>query len=365
MEHFVQDLKYSLRMLRQQRAFTVAAVAALALGIGATTAVFSVVDAVLLRPFPYPDPDRIVLFMNTSPNGSGPGASPAKFAHWQRQTDVVQDAAAFRNVIVNYTGGDVPEQVNSGQVSAPFFHLLGAKTLLGRTFSAEEDLPNGLRTAILSYGWWTRRFASDPAIIGKTISLSGDPYVVIGVIARDFDPSEVSDTPEVWTAFQIDPSTADQAHYFRAAARLKAGVTLVQAQARLNQSADQFLQKFPNALQRGSGFSVEPIQNVFIRNSRSLLKVLLAAVAGVLLIACANVANLLLVRSTVRKREMAIRAAMGADRSRIFRQLMTESVLLSVIGGGLGLALGLIGIRSLLSINTAGLPRVGEGGSAV
>ncbi|MGE5100947.1 MAG: ABC transporter permease [Deltaproteobacteria bacterium] len=365
MEHFVQDLKYSLRMLRQQPAFTFAAVAALALGIGATTAVFSVVNAILLRPFPYPDPDRIVLFMNTSPNGSGPAASPAKFAFWQRQTDVVQDASAVRTVIVNYTGGDTPEQVNSGQVSAPFFRLLGATTVLGRTFSAGEDLPNAAHLAVLSYGWWTRRFASDPNIVGKTISLSGEPYVVIGVIAKNFDPSEFIDVPDVWTAFQIDPNTLDQAHYFRVAGRIKPGVTLAQAQARLKQAAEEYKAKFPGALGKDGAFSVEPIQKVFVRNSQPLLVVLLAAVSGVLLIACANVANLLLVRSTVRKREMAIRSAMGADRGRIIRQLMTESVLLSVIGGALGLALGLFGIRWLLSINTAGLPRVGENGSAI
>lgn len=365
MERFVQDLKYSLRMLRQQRAFTFAAIAALALGIGATTAVFSVVNTVLLRPFPYPDPDRIVMFMNTGPNGSGPGASPAKFEHWAAQTDVIQDPAAFRNVTVNFTGGDTPEQVTSGNVSENFFKLWGAKTYLGRTFSTEEDRPNGPKAAVLSYGWWTRRFASDPNVIGKTILLSGDPYVVIGVVAKDFDPSEFIDTPEVWTSFQIDPNTADQAHYFRSAARLKPGVTLTQAQARFKASAEQFRQKYPNAIGKQAAFGVEPVQKVFVRNSKSLLTVLLAAVLGVLLIACANVANLLLVRSTVRKREMAIRAAMGADRGRIIRQLMTESVLLSVIGGTLGLALGMIGIRSLLSINTAGLPRVGENGSTV
>ena len=365
MERFVQDLKYSLRMLRQQRAFTVAAVAALALGIGSTTAVFSVVNAILLRPFPYPDPDRIVMFTNTSPNGSFPGASPAKFAHWRQQTDVVQNASAFRNVTVNYTGSEVPEQVNSGNVSEAFFRLWGAKTVLGRTFSAEEDRPNGARVAVLSYGWWTRRFASDPAIVGKTILLSGDPYVVIGVLNRDFDPSEFIDPPDVWTDFQIDPNTTNGAHYFNAAARLRAGVTLAQAQAKLHQSAGVFREKFPNALSKNGSFSVEPVQKMFVRNSRSLLVVLLAAVSGVLLIACANVANLLLVRSTVRKREMAIRAAMGAARSRIIRQLITESVLLSLIGGALGLALGLFGIRSLLSINTAGLPRVGENGAAV
>jgi putative ABC transport system permease protein len=364
-EQFLQDFRYSLRVLRQQPAFTFAAVAALALGIGATTAVFSVVNAILLKPLPYPDPDRIVMFMNTSPQGLAPNASPANFAHWARLTDVVQDAAAFRNVIVNYTGGDIPEQLRSGQVNQSFFRLWGAKTALGRTFSIDEDLPNGRKVAVLSYGWWTHRFLSDSAIVGKTIVLSGDPYTVIGVVARGFDPSELMSTPDVWTAFQIDPNTSDQGHYFRSAGRLKPGVTLAQAQARLKQSADDYRQKYPNALEKTESFSVDPLQTALIRNAKTLLTVLLAAVVGVLLIACANVANLLLVRSTVRRREMAIRSAMGADRGRIVRQLMTESVLLSVIGGALGLAFGLLGIRALLSINTAGLPRVGDGGIAV
>ena len=365
MESFLQDLKYSLRTLRQQRAFTFAAITALALGIAATTAVFSVVDAILLRPFPYPDPNRIVVFMNTSPNGSGPAASPAKFAHWRQQTDVVQDAAAMRSGTENYTGGDTPEQVASGQVSDAYFRLLGARPLLGRTFSTEEDRPNGPHVAVLSYGWWTRRFASDRSIVGKTIQLSGDPYTVIGVIARGFDPSEFGDSPDVWTPFQLDPNSSDQAHYFMVVGRLKPGVTLAQAKAKLKQSAEVFRTKFPNALGKNQSFSVEPIQDVFIRNSRSILKVLLAAVAGVLLIACANVANLLLVRSTVRRREMAIRAAMGAGTGRIVRQLLTESVLLAIGGGALGLVLGVLGIRWLLSINTAGLPRLGDNGGAV
>ncbi len=306
-----------------------------------------------------------MLFINTSPNGAFPGASPAKFAYWRQQTDVVQDATALRSVIVNYTGGDTPEQVTMGQASAPFARLFGAKTVLGRTYTDEEDRPNAAHVAVLSYGWWTRRFASDPKIIGKTISLSSEPYIVIGVLAKDFDPSEFGDTPDVWSPFPVDANTADQAHYFRVAGRLEPGVTLAQAQAKLSQSGAGFERKFPNSLGKNGSFSVDPIQKVFVRNSKALLVVLLAAVAGVLLIACANVANLLLVRSTVRKREMAIRAAMGADRGRIIRQLMTESVLLSTIGGALGLALGVVGIRSLLAVNTAGLPRVGENGAAI
>jgi predicted permease len=364
-EQLLQDFRYSLRVLRQQPSFTFAAIAALALGIGATTAVFSVVNAVLLKPMPYPNADRIVMFMNTSPQGSGGASSPAKFAHWSKQTSVIDEPSAFRNVTMNYTGTDTPEQLVTGNVSRNFFRLWGARVAIGRTFSEEEDLPNGPRVAVLSNGWWRTTFASDPGVIGKTLILSGDPYTVIGVLAPGFDPSEFLDPPSVYTAFQLDPNTGDQGHYFRSGARLRSGVSLAHAQAQFKRAADEYRAKYPNALQPNNSFSVEPIGEVFVRNSRTLLLIMLAAVGGVLLIACANVANLLLVRSTVRKREIAIRSAMGADRGRIIRQLMTESVLLSTIGGLVGLALGLFGIRALLSINTAGLPRVGANGAGV
>ena len=162
MEILFQDLKLSLRMFSQSRAFTIAAVAALALGIGANTAIFSVVNAILLKPIPFPDPDRLVMFMTTSLRDSGPAASPAKFEHWRQQTSVVQDVAAFRNGVVNYTGGELPEQLRSEQVSADYFRLFGAPVFLGRTFSLQEDLPHGEKVVVLSYGFWTRRFGSDP-----------------------------------------------------------------------------------------------------------------------------------------------------------------------------------------------------------
>ena len=365
MEAFLQDLNHSLRMFRQHRAFTAAAIAALALGIGANTAIFSVVSAVLLKPLPYPEPANVVTFLTTSPQGSGPGASPAKFQHWREQATVVRDVTAYRGYVMNYTGGAAPEQLRAGQVSVDYFRLFGAPVVLGRTFSAEEDRPGGERVAILSYGLWQRRFGGDANVLGRSISLSGDPYTIIGVIGSSFDISEFGPVPELWVPFQLDPNTVDQGHFFQAAGRLKAGVSLEQAQARLKLSADDFRRKFPNGFPADNAFSLDRTQNVFVRNARPTLYVLSAAVALVLLIACANVANLLLVRATARRREIALRAAIGAGRGRIVRQLLTESVVLSVAGGVLGLALGTLGIKALLSINTAGLPRVGENGVVV
>jgi predicted permease len=365
MSGFLQDLTYALRTMRQAPGFTCAAIAALALGIGTNTAIFSVVNAVLLRPVPLAGADRLVLFMNTSPQGEGPAASPAKFQHWRAQASVVEHVAAFRSNVVNLTGGDEPEQLRAEQVSADYFQLLGAPILTGRTFTPEEDRPNGARVAVLSHGLWVRRFDRDPGVIGRTISISGEPHVVIGIVGPGFDVTELDQAPDLWVPFQLDPATTDQGHYFRAAGRIKDGVTLAQARARLQLSADDFRRAFPDALQPNAAFSVTPVQEAFAANVRQTLFVLLGAVSLVLLIACANVASLLLVRATARKREIAIRAALGAGRGRIVRQLLTESVLLSLGGGVLGVGLGAVGIRALLSVNTAGLPRVGQNGALV
>jgi putative ABC transport system permease protein len=364
LEAFIKDLRHSLRMFRQSPAFVLAAVAALTLGIGTNTAIFSVVNAVLLKPVALPDPDRLVLFMNTSPQGSGPAASPAKFQHYRQQTAIVQDVAAFRMGTVNLTGETFPEQLRSGQVSADFFRLVGAPVRMGRTFTADEDLPRGPNVAVLSQTLWQTRFNGDPNVLGRTISLSGEPYTIVGVLG-DFNFAEFGPSPQVWTPFQLDPNTTDQGHYFSVAGRLKPGVTLQQANARMQVAANEYRARFPNALGRNNSFGVMPIRDALVRNVRSSLLVLIGAVSFVLLIACANVANLLLVRATGRRREIAIRAAIGGSRGRIIRQLLTESVVLSVAGGVLGLLLGWIGIRALLAVNTAGLPRVGENGAFV
>ena len=357
------DLKHSLHMFFKNPAFTFAALGALALGIGANTAVFTVVNTVLLKPLTYPEPDRIVQFQLTSPEGSGAGASITKFHNWQEQTSVFQDVSAydFGGPGFNLTG-TVPEQIHGIHVTKDYFKLFGAPIMLGRTFTQQEDLPNGGKVVVLSYGLWKRKFGSNPNIVGTAISLGGEPYTILGVLGPNFETDPVSD---IWLPFQFDPNSVNQGHFFLGAGRLKPGVTLGQANAQLKVAADQFRRRYPGVLDPKDGFAVVPLRDSIVSDVRSSLFVLLGAVGFVLLIACANVANLLLVRASGRKREFAIRAAMGAGRMRIIGQLLTESVLLSVTGGVLGLILGYVGVRALLAVSPGGIPRIGENGAGI
>jgi putative ABC transport system permease protein len=363
MGDFLYDLRYSFRMLIASPAFTVTAIAALALGIGANTAIFTVVNAVLLKPLTYPEPDRMVRFMNTFADGNGDAASPVNFNTWRAQTSVFQDVAAydFGGPGFNLTG-QVPEQVHGIHASEAYFRLFGAQVILGRTFTPQEDSPNGGNVVVISYGFWQRKFGGNPNIVGTSVSLSNEPYTIVGVLGKSF----FTDPPaDLWVPFQIEPNSTNLGHYFFVSGRLKPGVTLAQANAQLKLTADQYRRLHPDDMGPKDGFGVEALRDSIVAGARKSLFVLLGAVGFVLLIACANVANLLLVRATGRKREFAIRAAMGAGRARIVRQLLTESIVLSITGGVLGLILGYAGVRALLAVSPAGLPRVGENGAAV
>ena len=363
MSNFWDYFKHSLRMFSKNPGFTLAAIAALALGIGTNTAIFTVVNAVLLKPLTYPDSDRIVQFQLTSPDGSYPSASIPTFFKWKAQTNVFQDVAAYDEggPGFNLTEGQ-PEQVQGLHVSEAYFRLFGAPVMLGRTFTPPEDSPNGGKVVVLSYGLWKRRFGSNPNIVGTTISLGNEGYTVVGVLGKSF----VSDPEaDVLLPFQFDPNSANQGHYFLAAGRLKPGVTLAQANAMLKVAADQFRRQYPVALGPKEGFAAQPLRDSIVSDVRSSLLVMLGAVSLVLLIACANVANLLLIHATGRKREFAIRAALGAGRTRIILQLLMESVLLAVTGGVLGLLLGYFGVRALLALSPGDIPRIGEHGAAV
>jgi predicted permease len=362
MANLWNDIKHALHMFIKNPGFTFAATAALALGIGANTAIFTVVNAVLLKPLSYPNADRIVQFLNISPDGRGSAASIPKFHIWQQQTNVFEQVAAydFSGPGFNITG-DRPEQVHGLHVTEGYFHLFGAPVLLGRTFTPQEDAPNGGHVVVLSYGLWQRKFGGIPNVIGQALSLGNQPYTIIGVLGKDFlsDPEA-----DIFVPFQFEPNSTNQGHYFLAAGLLRPGATIDQANAQMKLAASQFHRLYPESNPQQS-FGVEPLRDSIVGDARKSLLILLGAVGLVLLIACANVANLLLVRATGRKREFAIRSALGAGRARIISQLLTESVLLSVTGGLLGLGLGFLGVRALLAISPAGLPRIGEDGSAI
>ena len=364
METLLQDLKHSFRLLRSAPSFTATAIAALALGIGANTAIFSVVNTVLLKPLPFPGPERIVQLMNSGPRGNSPGGSVPKFNAWRAQTAALEDVAAYDvgGPGINIGGGERPEQAKGIHVSYEFFRLFGVPISIGRPFSQEEDRPGGGKVVLISDGLWHRRFGSDPSVVGKPILLGGESYTILGVVgpAFDFNP-----TPELILPFQADPNSTQQAHFFRVAARLRPGVSIEQARGALRLTADEFRAKFPGQLGPTDGFSVDMMQETIVRNVRPALLILLGAVGFVLLIACANVANLLVARASVRAREIAIRAAIGAGRWRIMRQLLTESILLSLGGGLLGFVIGALGVRALLALNPGNLPRISADGAGV
>jgi putative ABC transport system permease protein len=366
MDGFLKDLKHSARMFLQTPGFTIMATAALALGIGTNTAIFSVVNTVLLKPLAFPDPKKIVLFQNLfKQGGRSGGASPNEYNFWRQQTQSFQDVSAYAFNVANLTGEAAPEQIQITRASANFFRLCGAELVRGRTYTAEEDLPHAPKTAVLAYAFWLRRFGGDPQVIGKRITLSGELYEIIGVVGPGLK-IEIDEPPDVYVPFQLDPDRDDNGHYFTVIGRLKPGGTLSAANAQLLVGYQEYKRRHPVPFDFPQiGFGVQPLQDAIVGGVRNSLLILVGAVSLVLLIACANVASPLLARATVRKREIAIRAAVGAGRGRIVRQLLTESVMLSLVGGIVGLTAGYAGIRAILSVSPGNIPRIGLRGTSV
>jgi putative ABC transport system permease protein len=360
---FLQDLRYAVRGFRRSPGLVLAAIVSISLGIGANAAIFSVINAVLLQPLSYPDPAQMVRFLTANPEGNGPGVNVPEIALWKAQTDLFEEVAAYDDPgpALNLTSGLFPEEIQGQHVTAGFFRLFGARVVLGRTFTEAEDRPNGGNWAVLSEGLWRRHFSGDPHIVGKSIMLGSKSYKVTGVISSGFR----FDTPaDVYLPCQFNLSGLSRENQFMAAARLRPGVTIQGVNARLQTLAARYRQEL-RLTDSHNGFSVQKYRDAVVGDARSSLLLLAGAVAMVLLIACANVANLLLARAAGRHQEIALRAALGASRVRIIRQLLIESVLLALAGGALGFVFAVAGVRALLDVNSGDIPRIGPHGDAV
>ncbi|MGA9770146.1 MAG: ABC transporter permease [Blastocatellia bacterium] len=363
METLFQDIRYGFRMLLRSSSFTAVAIAALALGIGANTAIFSVVNAVLLRPLPFDQPDRLV---KVWPQKHETSVSKAEFVEIRDNNRSFDDLALYSGWSFTLTGGDEPAKVSGARTTATFFSLLGVSAALGRTFLPGEDQPDRSHVAILSHGTWERRFGADQNIIGQSINIDGEVHTIVGVLKPDFkfpDNQFPKFEFEVVVPAPLDPGNNDDftAGYLNVMGRLKPEVSVEQAQAELVTIARNARVKFAHTPDNyGLNAAVTQLQTEMVGDTRPTLLILLGAVGLVLAVACANVANIQLARATARKREIAIRSALGAGRARVIRQLLTESVLLALIGGAMGVVLALWGIELLVSLLPAEMPRLNE-----
>jgi putative ABC transport system permease protein len=359
---FLQDLRYGVRILARQPAFAAIAALTLALGIGANAAIFSVVNAVLLRPLPWNEPDRAVMVWSRWTSFDKTWVAEGEVLDYRRRANTLADVAAWAEGQANLTGDGEPERVSAASVTANVFSTLGVSPIIGRTFTVQEDLPNGPDVLVLSHALWTRRYGADPGLVGRTIQVNGRPHLVLGVMPPDFVLPTDFHNPEpsqLWTPVRLDPASTDHGnHGYYAAARLKAGSSVRAASDELHGIARAMTREglYPEQMQFDT--VVLSLTDEVVGGVRRAIWLLFGAVAFLLLIACANVANLLLARAEGRQREIAIRAALGAGGARVARQLLTESLVLAAIAAAVGLALAFAGVRFLSWWNPADIPRV-------
>ncbi|MGH9789364.1 MAG: ABC transporter permease, partial [Candidatus Acidiferrales bacterium] len=366
METLWQDIRYGARQLLRGPVFTAVAVLTLALGIGANTAIFSVVNGVLLRPLPYPEPDRLVFLSEWSEQVPGMSISMANFNDWREMNTVFDSMVAYRTQNVILTGEGEAERLLMRQVSHGIFPTLGVKPILGRPFTPEEDKVGAERVVLLGEGFWLRRFAGDPDVVGKTLMLDGESYTIIGVLpTRGFHST--------WWQFDLftplwrledrlgGPTNRGNHPGMYSFARMKRGVTVEQATTEMKAIARRLEEEYPNT-NKGNSIDVEPLLDAIVGDLKGTLLLLLAAVGFVLLIACANVAHLLLARSSERQREVAVRAALGAGRWRLAREALAESLLVGLAGGALGVGFALWGGGGLAALQADRIPRLAEVG---
>jgi putative ABC transport system permease protein len=354
----LRDVRYAVRQLIATPGFTIVAVLTLALGIGATSAIFSVVHGVLLRPLPYQDPDRLVRVHEIVPQYGRFSVAPATFLDWRQQTGAFARLAAYTGGSATFVQNDNPERVPNAVASWDLFELLGIKPSLGRGFRADEDAPGKNTVIVISYGMWQRRFGADPNVLGRSVTVNGVPVTVVGVMPPEFYfPTRET---EFWQPIALNAANASRGgHFLGVVARLKPQVTLAQATAEIKEISERLARQYPDASANESA-EIVPLHEQVVGRIRPALVMLLSAVTFVTLIACANVANLLLVRASVRAKELAIRSALGAARRRLVLQMLTESLVLSIAGGACGLALAFLAVKPIQTLSAGSIPRAAD-----